>query len=586
MKIYYLFIFLIMLTLCSSSELFEEYYSQAEKYLNKMTIEERIGQMFFPRYDPETASDDIKNRKPGGFVLFAKDFNYEEDYIKNYIQELQNISKESNGLPLGLAVDEEGGLVVRVSRYHRKEGKFPSPQDIYKESGIEGILKIDQEKRDLLKKFYLNVNLAPVADVSYNEQDFIYERTLGKFANETAYYIGKDVEGYVNDNFSCCAKHFPGYGNNKDTHTGVAVDERSYDNFLKEDFLPFEAAIANKIPMILFSHNIVLCKDSKYPVSLSKEWHNIIRNELHYSGLILTDDISMGAIKQFTNNVSEAVVAILAGNDILLTSDYYKHLDAAIEAYNKGVIEENIINTACRRIIAWKLRYGLIEDNETPKYIEMIKKLEKSSSYASKSNSLSIIGTLLFEQGYEASFVAGILANIYHEANIGEFESSNYASNPNDKPEYLKFMDKLYNYGTKYSGKIITEVSMKELGILLMKLKREKWQKGKFGLGCVQWTGERTLTLYQLYKQECNYQDKIAFEHAAKAEGRMIINELKGNNKSIYNQWKKNNNINTPLAAYNAGYIICNEYEKPKDKEKKGKERGKTAQNMYNIMTS
>ena len=94
MKIYYLFIFLIILTLCSSSELFEEYYSQAEKYLNKMTIEERIGQMFFPRYDPETASDDIKNRKPGGFVLFAKDFNYEEDYIKNYIQELKNISKE------------------------------------------------------------------------------------------------------------------------------------------------------------------------------------------------------------------------------------------------------------------------------------------------------------------------------------------------------------------------------------------------------------------------------------------------------------------------------------------------------------
>ena len=111
--------------------------------------------------------------------------------------------------------------------------------------------------------------------------------------------------------------------------------------------------------MILVSHNIVTCKDKKYPSSLSKTWHDILRNDLNFSGLILTDDLSMGAIKKYTDNVSEAVLAVQAGNDILLTSDYYIHLEAVINAVESGEISEDIINTACRRIIAWKLKYLL-----------------------------------------------------------------------------------------------------------------------------------------------------------------------------------------------------------------------------------
>ena len=275
-----------------------------------MTIEERIGQMFFPRYIAEDAEEDIRTKQPGGFVLFAQDFNYEAEYIQNYTSILQKISNESIGLPLGLAVDEEGGAVVRVSLYHREKGRFPSPQDIYNESGIEGILAIDQEKRELLRKFNLNINLAPVADISYNPNDHMYARTLGRLPNETAEYIAADVEGYVNDSFSCCNKHFPGYGNNIDTHGDIAIDNRSYETFLDEDFKTFEAGIAKKIPMILVSHNIVTCKDAKYPSSLSKIWHDILRNDLNFSGLILTDDLSMGAIKKYTDNISEAFLVV------------------------------------------------------------------------------------------------------------------------------------------------------------------------------------------------------------------------------------------------------------------------------------
>ena len=367
MVLYYLLLFV----LCSSKDLFEDYYQKAEEFMKGMTLEEKIGQMLFPRFNLTNYTDDIPIKKPGGFVLFAYDFVFNETFIQQYINKSQELSEANVGLPLGLAVDEEGGNVVRVSPYHRDEGGFPSPQQIYNESGNDGILKIDQEKRDLLRKFFLNVNLAPVADISYNSSDYIYDRTLGRGPEESAEYIEKDVEGYVNDNFTCCAKHFPGYGNNIDTHGDIAIDKRSYEQFQNEDFLTFEAAIRKQIPMILVSHNIVLCKDKKYPASLSKAWHDILRNELNYTGLILTDDLSMGAIKKYTDNISEAVLAVNAGNDILLTSDYYKHYDALMKAADDGKITEETVDKACKRIIAWKFKYLNAKERE-PNYTTLI----------------------------------------------------------------------------------------------------------------------------------------------------------------------------------------------------------------------
>ena len=367
MVLYYLLLFV----LCSSKDLFEDYYQKAEEFMKGMTLEEKIGQMLFPRFNLTNYTDDIPIKKPGGFILFAYDFVFNETFIQQYINKSQELSEANVGLPLGLAVDEEGGTVVRVSPYHRDEGGFPSPQQIYNESGNDGILKIDQEKRDLLRKFFLNVNLAPVADISYNSSDYIFDRTLGRGPEESAEYIEKDVEGYVNDNFTCCAKHFPGYGNNIDTHGDIAIDKRSYEQFQNEDFLTFEAAIRKQIPMILVSHNIVLCKDKKYPASLSKAWHDILRNELNYTGLILTDDLSMGAIKKYTDNISEAVLAVNAGNDILLTSDYYKHYDALMKAANDGKITEETVDKACKRIIAWKFKYLNAKERE-PNYTTLI----------------------------------------------------------------------------------------------------------------------------------------------------------------------------------------------------------------------
>ena len=194
-----------------------------------MTRNEKIGQMFLPRYSLETSDYQIKKYAPAGFVLFANNLiNHTEKDLISELNQKQKISK----IPLVFGVDEEGGTVCRVSLYFRKE-KFPSPRESYLKGGIKEILSIEQEKRNLLKKLKFNINLAPVADISLNESDYIYSRTLGENVSLTTNYINSVIDSYNNDNFTCCLKHFPGYGNNTNTHEDIARDYRSIE-YLKK----------------------------------------------------------------------------------------------------------------------------------------------------------------------------------------------------------------------------------------------------------------------------------------------------------------------------------------------------------------
>ena len=216
----------------------------------------------------------------------------------------------------------------------------------------------------------------------------------------------------------------------------------------------------------------------------------------------------------------------------------------------------------------------------------MIENIKKSTTIkGEKKTTFIVIGKLLLDSGYEPTFVAGILANIYYEGSIGRFESSKY-KNENRKPQYLKYMDEFYNYREKYSHKLITEVSLNELSKLMELLHNQGWKKGKFGLGCVQWTGERTRSLVKLYVNEAKGRDRININEATAAEGKMIINEFNGRYKKIYTEWKNSNmqKIESSNAAYEAGSIVCRKYEVPADYMKKGDIRGKFAIKVYRIM--
>ncbi len=340
-------------------DIFEDYYSQAEKLLENMTIEEKVGQMFLARFPESDVMQEIQLEKPGGYILFGRDFKGETQ--KSIIDKLNECQEISN-IPLILGVDEEGGTVVRVSNYKAfRKSKFLSPQDLFKQGGLEAIIKDSTEKTTLLKKLGLNMNLAPVADVSTNPLDFIYKRSYGKSAEETAKYVSEIIKTMESDGIISTMKHFPGYGNNVDTHTGVAIDERSYEIFETADFLPFKSGIEAGGPTILVSHNIVKSMDPDNPASLSTKVHNILRNELEFSGLIITDDLAMDAVKDYTENGEAAVQAVLAGNDMIISSNFKVQKQEVLNAIKEGIIDEELINIAVRRILACKYSYGIIK---------------------------------------------------------------------------------------------------------------------------------------------------------------------------------------------------------------------------------
>ena len=341
-----------------SEGLFSSYYDEAEEMLSKMTLEEKVGQMFLARYHSSGVINEIKNYQPAGYILFGKDFqNATPNSIKKELQDCQNASK----IPLALGVDEEGGTVVRVSQYKAfRASPFKSPREIYANGGMNAIISDSHEKSNLLKNLGINMNLAPVVDVPKTSNDFIYKRAFSTNVNEVKDFTNQIINAMKSDNITSVMKHFPGYGNNVDTHTGIAIDKRDYSNFENRDFIPFEEGIKNGAPAILVSHNIVEFMDKSKPASLSENVHNILRNELGFSGIIMTDDLAMDAVKQYVENGDAATQAVLAGNDLIISSDFANQRNEVLQAVKDGTIEENTINNAVKRVLAWKMMYGII----------------------------------------------------------------------------------------------------------------------------------------------------------------------------------------------------------------------------------
>ena len=254
--------------------------------------------------------------------------------------------------------------MVRVSSNpHLRASKFQSPQKLFAGGGMEAVTADAREKDILLDALGFNVNLAPVADVSADPGDFIYNRAFGRDAAATADYVSAVTAQMAADGMGSVLKHFPGYGNNADTHTGIAVDDRPYEDFVNGDFLPFLAGMeaGGSTTAVLVSHNIVECMDAELPASLSPNVHRILREELDFDGVVMTDDLAMDAVAAYAEDGAVAVMALEAGNDLVLTTDYRTQIPKVKEAVENGELDESVIDTACRRVLQWKQALGLLE---------------------------------------------------------------------------------------------------------------------------------------------------------------------------------------------------------------------------------
>ena len=331
----------------------------AELYVNNLPIEAQVAQMFFARCPEVDAAALAGQYDIGGYILFGRDF---EGQTRESVTETIQSYQDAAATHMLIGVDEEGGTVVRISSNPNfRASKFRSPQSLYNEGGFGLITSDTKEKDELLASIGVNVNFAPVCDVSTNPNDFMNARAFGKDASQTSEFVRTVVGQMLADNTGMVLKHFPGYGNNIDTHTGIATDDRQIETFRESDFLPFQAGIAAGAQSVLVSHNIVTCMDSELPASLSPAVHDILRDELGFEGVIMTDDLIMEAITDYTGGENAAVLAVQAGNDMLVSSDFVTQYNAVLAAVQDGTISEDRIRESAIRVIRWKMELGLLD---------------------------------------------------------------------------------------------------------------------------------------------------------------------------------------------------------------------------------
>lgn len=339
--------------------IFSAFYGKAYKKLSAMSLSEKVGQMLLARCPSEDAVESVGKYHLGGYVLFEQDFKGKS--APQVISTLGSYQSAAS-IPMLMAVDEEGGTVVRISENPKlSKTKFKSPHELYAEGGLAALKKDASNKAALLKSLGINLNLAPVSDVSTNPSDYIYKRALGKPAKETGAYVSAVVGATRSAGLASTLKHFPGYGDNVNTHTGIAIDKRPYSTFTSSDFVPFEDGIAAGAECVLVSHNVVECMDKGVPASLSPKVHGILRNDLHFTGVIMTDDLSMDAIKDYTHSTDPSVKAVLAGNDLLLTTDFKESYDSVLAAAENGTIPPGLIDKAVFRVLAFKYADGIMK---------------------------------------------------------------------------------------------------------------------------------------------------------------------------------------------------------------------------------
>lgn len=308
-------LFLLSISVNCFAETEAEYEKIANEILSTMTWPERIAQMFLitaPTGDGAQALQ--KKYKFGGYVFFGNDFaSSTPSEVRTRIGGIKSASKT----PMLLSVDEEGGTVTRISGY---------------------------------------------SQYGHTENDFIFDRSFSTSPASVSTFIQKTVGTMRNKGVVSCLKHFPGYGNNGDTHSEVIVDNRSLNTFKTRDLLPFEAGIRSGCDMIMVSHNIVNCFDSSLPASLSSKVVGYLRNEMGFQGVIVTDSLSMAGVQGYAGNSrgNTAVQAILAGNDMLCLTQYSEELPAIHNAVQNGTIPKSRINASVKRILMMKLRRGII----------------------------------------------------------------------------------------------------------------------------------------------------------------------------------------------------------------------------------
>ena len=344
----------------AQSELSPE--QKVDKLVANMSDADKVGQLMMIGIHGKSLNDDAKfmlnEYRVGGIILFDRNME-SKDQVKTLITDINKAGKSAGLTPLFLGIDQEGGAVARMDD---KLIKVPPAEEVGKEP-VEQAAALAKEVGTELKDLGFNINFAPVADLGLT-----YGRSYSTNPDEVVRYAGAVGKSYDEAGLWYSYKHFPGIGKTDvDLHADTSIVSVSKETLLSEDTKVFVDLIKQSKPntyTIMVSHAMYPQIDPDHPSSLSKaiitDW---LRKDMGYNGVVVTDDMDMGALAKHYTFGDMAVQSILAGSDILLVCHEYEHMQEAynglMKAVKDGRISKERLDESVKRILLMKMSRGL-----------------------------------------------------------------------------------------------------------------------------------------------------------------------------------------------------------------------------------
>jgi len=345
---------------------YTEITDEIAETINQMTLDEKLGQMMFAGVSGTSLQQEtkslIRDYKIGGLILYANNLETPQQTVS-----LMNDLMTANGtnrLPLFLGTDQEGGKVVRLPGPLKN---FPTNQKIGQINQPQFSYEIGKLLGEQLKAFGFNLDFAPVMDVNSNPNNpIIGDRSFSNKPDIVSQLGIQTMQGLESQQVIPVIKHFPGHGDTSvDSHLELPKVSKSLDDLNKLELIPFKAAIDKGVDVVMVGHILLPKIDQQFPSSMSKEIiTGLLRNQLGFDGVVMTDDMTMKAITNHFSIGQAAVDSVKAGNDIILIAHEFANVTTAIDALKaavkNGKISEQQINDSVRRIIQLKEKYQLV----------------------------------------------------------------------------------------------------------------------------------------------------------------------------------------------------------------------------------
>lgn len=354
----------------------ESINKKVEDKISTMTLEEKVGQMMFYGVNGTNVDDKVVNlfedQHVGGIILYGHRNFWGSSLDNNvkYVNSIKKANRQNSDIPLFIGFDEEGGS---MSQLPQELMRTPSKGELGNTNDSSLATGIGAGTAKKLKLLGINTDFGTVLDINTNKNNpIIGVRSYGSTKEKVTEFGINELKAIQNEGGIPTVKHFPGHGDTEvDSHLGLPSLNHDLNRLKSTELVPFQTAINNGVDMVMTAHIMLPQIDKEYPATMSKKiLTDLLRDEMGYKGVIITDDLEMQAISKNWDLGEAAIKSVEAGADILLVchtiENQQKVYNAVVQGVNDGKIDENRIDESVRRILRLKYQYKLSDKANNP----------------------------------------------------------------------------------------------------------------------------------------------------------------------------------------------------------------------------